>query len=304
MSKQISEAVKTCPECVKNSPSPTQPLISSSLPQYPWQKVASDLFHFKGKTYMLCVDYFSRYPEVIKLSNTTSKGVIAALKCTFAHHGIPEILLSDNGPQYSSLDMKEFASTYGFEHITSSPHYPRSNGLAERTVKTIKNLMYKSTDLNLLLLNYRSTPLHWCNLSPSELLMGRRIRTTVPQVSDQLTPQWNYLSEFRKQDGKFKKEQEEQYNRRHRVQSLPGLPNNTPVWITNNSTNEPGTVVSPAETPRSYIVETNNGQVRRNQQHLTPMPIEQHPCVTRSSPVQTRSKTGTVVRPPERLSLH
>ena len=189
MSKQISEAVKTCPECVKNSSSPTQPLISSSLPQYPWQKVASDLFHFKGKTYMLCVDYFSRYPEVIKLSNTTSKGVIAALKCTFAHHGIPEILLSDNGPQYSSLDMKEFASTYGFEHITSSPHYPRSNGLAERTVKTIKNLMYKSTDLNLLLLNYRSTSLHWCNLSPSELLMGRRIRTTVPQVSDQLTPQ-------------------------------------------------------------------------------------------------------------------
>lgn len=126
---------KSLPRMCKNSPSPTQPLISSSLPQYPWQKVASDLFHFKGKTYMLCVDYFSRYPEVIKLSNTTSKGVIAAFKYIFAHHGIPEILLSDNGPQYSSLDMKEFASTYGFKHITSSPHYPRSNGLAEWTVK-------------------------------------------------------------------------------------------------------------------------------------------------------------------------
>ena len=303
MSKQISKAVKSCPECVKNPPSPSQPLISSSLPQYPWQKVASDLFHFKGKTYLLCVDYFSRYPEVVKLNNTTSKAVINTLKHIFAHHGIPEILYSDNGPQYSSVDMKEFASAYGFEHITSSPHYPRSNGLAERTVKTIKSLMKKSTDLNLLLLSYRSAPLHWCNLSPSELSMGRRVRTTVPQVSDQLTPQWNFLSEFRKQDNKFKKEQEGQYNRRYRVQNLPELPDNTSVWVTTNNTSEPGIVVSPAGAPRSYIVETNSGQVKRNQQHLTPMPTEQHPCVTRHSPVQTRLRTGIVVRPPDRLAL-
>ena len=141
MSKQISDAIKSCPECVKNSPPPSQPLISSSLPRYPWQKAASDLFHFKGKTYLLCVDYFSRYLKVVKLNNTTSKGVIEALKHIFAHHGIPEVLHSDNGPQYSSIYMKEFASTYGFEHITSSPHYPKSNGLAERTVKTIKTLM-------------------------------------------------------------------------------------------------------------------------------------------------------------------
>ena len=62
--------------------------------------------------------------------------------------------------------------------------------------------------------------------------------------------------------------------------------------------------LSPAETSRSYIIETNNGQVRRNQQHLTSMPAEQHPCVTRSSPVQIRSKTGTVVGPTDRLSIH
>ena len=200
--------------------------------------------------------------------------------------------------------MKEFASTYGFVHTTSSPHYPRSNGLAERTVKTIKNLMKKSADLNLLLLNYRSTPLHWCNLSPSELLMGRRIRTALPQVPEQLTPQWNFLSEFREQDTKFKKEQEKNYNRRHRVQNIPELPENMPVWITTDSACEPGTVISPAGTPRSYIVETSNGQVRRNQQHLTPIPTEQHPCVTRSSPVQTRSRTGTVVTPPNRLGIY
>ena len=86
-----------------------------------------------------------------------------------------------------SIRQSTFISAYGFEHITSSLHYPRSNGLAEQTVKTIKSLMKKSTDLNLLLLSYPSAPLHWCNLNPSELLMGRRVRTTIPQLSDQLT---------------------------------------------------------------------------------------------------------------------
>ena len=145
---------------------------------YRWQKVASDLFHFKGKTYLLCVDYFS-----IMLNNTTSKGVITALKNIFACHGLPETLLSDNGPHYSLHDMKEFASMYEFVHTTSSPHNPRSNGPAERTVKTIKSLMNKSSDVNFLLLNYHSN-LHRCNLSPSELLMGRRIRTVLPQVPE------------------------------------------------------------------------------------------------------------------------
>ena len=126
--------------------------------------------------------------------------------------------------------------------------------------------------------------------------MGRRIRTTIPQLSDQLTPLIRILQ--------ARWQVQERTRGCHSVQSLPELPNNTPVWVANNSTNEPGMVVSPAETSRSYIVETNNGQVRRNQQHLTPMPTKQHPCVTCSSPVQTRSKTGTVVTPPERLSIH
>ena len=98
MSKQISDVVISCQECTKHSPQPSQPLISSLLPEYPWQKVASDLFHYKGKTYLLCVDYFSRYPEVVKLNSTTSKGVIEALKSIFARHGTPETLISDNGP--------------------------------------------------------------------------------------------------------------------------------------------------------------------------------------------------------------
>ena len=88
------------------------------------------------------MDYFSRYPEVIKLNFTISKTVISSLKSVFSRHGIiPSVLMSDNEPQFDSSEMKKFANNYGFNHITSSPHYPQSNGLVERTVKTIKGVV-------------------------------------------------------------------------------------------------------------------------------------------------------------------
>ena len=124
--------MQKCPECIKLAPNPREPLLSTPLPKHPWERVAADLFQFNGSTYLLVVDYFSRYPQVIKLNSTTSKTVISTLKCIFSHHGVPSVPMSDNGPQFDSSYMKDFANTYGFEHVTSSPHYPQSNGLAEK----------------------------------------------------------------------------------------------------------------------------------------------------------------------------
>ena len=90
-------------------------------------------------------------------------------------------------------------------------------------------------------------------------------------MPDQPTPQGLFLPDFHEQDGKFKKEQEKQCNRHH---VLPKLPDDTPVWVATKHTSEPGTVKSPAGTPGSHIVETSNGQVRRNQQPLIPIPTE------------------------------
>ena len=87
------------------------------------------------------VDYFTRYPEISKLSTTTSQGVINALWPLLVRHRVPEILRSDNGPQYVSPEMTKFSVDYGFQQITSSSHYPKSNSLAERTVQTIKTML-------------------------------------------------------------------------------------------------------------------------------------------------------------------
>ena len=111
--------------------------------------------YVKNTNYLLVVDYYSRYVEVITLrGKTSSKSVIAALKTMFARHGIPDELRSDNGPQYHSDEFAQFASDWGFRHTTSRPRYPQSNGQAERAVRTVKDILRKENEPAKALLAY------------------------------------------------------------------------------------------------------------------------------------------------------
>ena len=305
--RQLEELVHNCPECTKAMQAQKQPLISTPLPEHPWEKLASDLFEINGNMYLLVVDYFSRYMEVQTLSTTTSAGVIRALKAIFARHGIPATLISDNGPQYSSQEFQLFAKEYHFQHITSSPYYPQSNGLAERMVKTAKSLLSKSPDPYLALLAYRSTPLPWCGYSPAELLMGRKIRSEIPQHPNNFIPEWSHLSTFRQKDKAMKDQQKAHYDCRHRVRQQTPLSPDEAVWVRTQERTEPGQVIQPARTPRSYIVQTPSGTVRRNQTHLTPRPNDRSTETslerdTESSRISTRSQTGAHVGPPPQLT--
>lgn len=212
MNQRIAEKIRKCVICAKEHLPNREPLLITSLPDYPWQMIGSDLFELSGKHYLLVVDYFSRYPEITHLTSTTSAAVITSLKSIFARHGIPETVRSDNGPQYASQEFSKFADSYGFQDTMSSPRYP-TNGQAERTVKTVKQMLKQSEDAYLPLLNCRAIPLPWCRRSPAELLMGRRIRTRVPQLPEQLEPGWSYLGEFRKENQKFKAKQKRNFDK-------------------------------------------------------------------------------------------
>ena len=142
MSQQI--ALQQCAECARNSTPNKEPLMISQLPEYPWQVVGTDLFEIDGTHYVLTVDYFSRYPEVIQLTSSMSAAVIRALKSVFSRHRIPETVQSDNGLQYSSQEAW-FASSYEFKHVTSSPRFLQSNGQVERIVQTVKRLLKRSS---------------------------------------------------------------------------------------------------------------------------------------------------------------
>ena len=303
ISKQVAEMVERCEVCAKQLKQRSEPLISVELPDRPWQKIATDLFTLQGDNYLLMVDYFSKFPEVIKVKSTTSSAIIGAMKPVFARHGIPETLISDNGPQYVSAEFREFSTKYNFGHVTSSPYFAQSNGQAERTVQTVKKLLKDSNDPHLALLSYRSTPLPWCNLSPCELLMGRKVRTLLPQVEEHLDPTWPYLEDFQKKGRVFKTKQKRDFDRRHGSRPLTPLPDNTDVWVTSglpNSKPSRGRVVTPAGTPRSYIIrDSEGGDTRRNRRHLTTVPeqsksppsMEENPSSVQRSPIKTRSLT-------------
>ena len=141
-----------------------------------------------------------------------------------------KVTMVHSSPQMSLI--ARFAACYGFQHTTSSPHFPQSNGLAERTVQTVKNILKENQDPYLAILTYRSTQLPWCGLSPAQLLMGRQLRTNLPQISEQLKPSWTHLHGFREQDHKFKSQQKANFDKRHKVHSLPQIPQQAEVWIT------------------------------------------------------------------------
>ena len=148
-------------------------------------------------------------------------GVVSAMKEIFACHGIPNNVVSDNGPQFVSQEFAQFASTYGFSHTTSSPRYPQGNGLVERTVQTVKALLKKSLfakeDYHLALLAYRSTPHETTSISPAQLLMGRRLRTTLPSSSAYLQPELVKRPTVYAEDKRGKENQAAYYNKRYGV---------------------------------------------------------------------------------------
>ena len=179
-------------------------MMPTKLPQRPWEKIASDLFEFKGKTYIIVVDYFSRYIEILKLSTTSSASIITALKSIFSRQGIPNVLVTDSGTQYASQEFHEFSTSYNFNHQTSSPYHPQGNGKAERAVRTVKSSLKDCKDPHLALLSYRTTPLPFCNYSLAQLLMGRRLHSAIPILPEALVPNWPDLKQFREIDDKYK----------------------------------------------------------------------------------------------------
>ena len=214
--------IDTGAECCKAQMQRSEPLIPTSLPELPWQKVATDLLEWRKETYLLIVDYYSRFIEIARLSRTTAEEVILHTKSIFARHGVPEVVISDNGPQYSSEAFARFAHQFEFEHITSSPLYPQSNGEAERAVKTVKGLLKKEGDPYLALLSYRATPLQ-NGLSPSELLMSRKLRTTVPVTRELLRPKVPDPESLREREEKLKTRQQSNFDHHHGVRELSPL---------------------------------------------------------------------------------
>ena len=187
---QLKELVTNCKICLKfapaNRPDQIGPSLGQEVPTTPWTKLASDIFTWQNQNFLILVDYMSRFPVVRKLSSMTADCVTGHLTSIFNEFGPPETIVTDNGPCYNSETFRTSMIQHGVHHITTSPHYHQSNGLAEGYVKIVKNLFNKAHEEGQNVLTalriYRSTPLSADLPSPFELLFNRPPDSDLPQM--------------------------------------------------------------------------------------------------------------------------
>jgi hypothetical protein len=131
MNAAIKDVISKCTVCrTYEKRQPKESIQSHEIPTLPWSKVGADIMTFQGRNYLVSVDYYSSFIEVDPLQDITSRSVIMRLKAQFARHGIPQVLVTDNGPQFLADEFRSFSKQWEFTHAKSSPYHPQGNGKA------------------------------------------------------------------------------------------------------------------------------------------------------------------------------
>ena len=178
LGSDLENLVAACALCQSCSASPTVVTENWPVPSHAWDRVHLDYFSFRGQDYLLLVDAASKWIEVSHMRSTTSMATLRKLYEWFTRFGFPKAIHTDGGPQFTSAEFREKMDFWGVDLTVSPAYHPQSNGLAERAVRTIKSMLEKNgtPKLEEILFRYRSTP-QTGSLSPSEMLMGRKLRT-------------------------------------------------------------------------------------------------------------------------------
>lgn len=194
MNADIENFIQRCEICSARRPDqPKEPMISHEIPKRPWERVCCSLFEFDGKDYLICADYFSDFFEIDRQHDKTGKEVIGKMKAQMTRHGIPDVIVTDNGPPFNSGEFRDFAEKIRVQAYDIISSLPQSNGRVENGVKIVKNLMRKCVldkkDPFLALLDWRNTPSETIGLSAVERLFGRKTRTRLTLTAKHLQNQ-------------------------------------------------------------------------------------------------------------------
>ncbi|KAI9565072.1 putative uncharacterized protein K02A2.6-like [Daphnia sinensis] len=264
---QIRNMVASCPSCQENRhKNPALPLFPTRIPVHPFQKVSADIFQFGGVHYLLLVDEYSKWPCVATLRTLTSSSTIEALDGFFADFGTPEQIISDNGKQFDCVEFNRFCAKRQVRHLTSSPEFPQSNGLAERHIQTVKKTMLKmfrdGKTLWEVLAAVRSTPVSDQLPSPSVLLQGRHLRGSLPFLPSALTPRL-VPSSFVQLQLRRRQGEAHLQNTRCTDARSSALVVGQRVRARVNSRWQPGIVEKVCVEPNSYMVRLSDGRLFR-----------------------------------------
>lgn len=166
MDAEVEALIKACAACQQNRNSPPVALLHPwEVPDKPWRRIHIDYAGpWMGRMFLILVDAYSKWTDAYSVSSSTSAVIIECIRKSFSQHGIPEIIVSDNGTCFMSEQFQEFAEKNGIHHIITAPYHPSSSGSAERAVQTFKSLMKKmtgdsiETKMSRTLFSYRITP--------------------------------------------------------------------------------------------------------------------------------------------------
>ena len=266
----LKDYISKCGICNRCRPEQCKELLHPhKAPEIPWEKVGVDLFEMDRQTFLIAVDYYSGLFEVQGMTSTVASRVITVLKPWFARHGIPITVMSDNGLPFKSESFQEFSDEWDFNHITSSPHHPQSNGKVENSVKTCKSLLKKALDDKqdplLSILEWCNTPTEGVGASPALILYGRCTRTHLPVARKQLKP--TLIEGVTKRMEKSKEKQKRYFDRQSRTLEKLSTGDVIRMRCPGDSKWSLGKVIEVMGF-RSYLVEVNGRRYRRNRKHL------------------------------------
>ena len=272
LNEQLEKLVLNCELCLKYSLSKHKHKSSQSLgqeiPVHPWTKLATNIFHLESSSYLLIMDYTSRFPVVCKLSLMTGLHIANQCKQTFSEYGWSETLISDNCPCYTSQAFTSTMQLYCFNHITSSLYYPQSNGLAGKYIQIVKacSTKQKEEDIDFYkhLMIYHNTSLTGSLLSLMQILQNRNARSQLP-MSNAASKQLGIQPEIIRNSD------------RHAVLPTHDLNVGQHVMYQDSSSKHlyPAVIDSLCSEPRSYKVITRGGIVyRKTQSHLKPFTLQ------------------------------
>lgn len=260
MDADIEREVQSCHTCQENRKAPAAaPLHPWEWPESPWSRLHVDYAGpLSGKMFLVVVDAHSKWIDVYPTNTATSQVTIEKLRQCFSTHGLPQMLVSDNGTCFKSQEFELFCKQNGIQHVTSAPFHPASNGLGERAVQILKQGLKKvkgdtlETRLARFLFNYRITPQSTTGLSPAELLMSRRLRSTLDLL----------LPDIKAKVCKKQAKQKEYHDAHSKWRSFsPGADvyvrnySHGPTWV-------PAIIVG-STGPVSYTVQMGDGRVVR-----------------------------------------
>ena len=172
---------------------PKESMMTYPVPTLPWQIVASDCFECDNQHYLVVVDLYSDFIEIRKLDTLATPTLVEQVKQVFAIHGVPVTLISANGPNYASAEFHQFTQACEFQHLSSSPHYLKSNGKTESAVEIMESITTKANkdgaDVWKAILEWRNSPTPSQGSSPVQRLMSRRTRSFLPCKASMYHPE-------------------------------------------------------------------------------------------------------------------